>query len=316
MIALAGAARRHFGRAASAKPFRGARLAQQEVGAVGSRGEPREEARHAPRLRRADRLRVLGQPVAQRRRLVVDDVERPDRERRERGASRGRRILDVEEGEDAAARARDRDAAALHVGGEAAVRRVGRAGPVEVAVAEHHSVRQRADLRLERAHRGERRRERGRRVLHERIALDAQRLTRLVGEGDALRDEAAHALHGRCGVDQIARALGAHAVRGGEVARDAARVDAIGDRRELVDHRVGRRGRDEAREPRGVEDVPHHRLGPRRAQPVDLRRRPRERDDRVARLLQRGEQRTTDRSGGSGDEDAHGTDSATTRIAA
>jgi hypothetical protein len=237
---------------------------------------------HVPRLRRADRRRVHGHPVAHRRGIVVDDVEGAGGGGLERGERRGRRVLDVDEGEDAAARARDRDAAALRVGVEAPVRRVGRARPVEVPVSQHDAVRQRADLRLERAHRSEHAFQVARRRLIERIALDAQRRSRLVGEGDALRDEAAHALHGGGGAGSKWRVP---AVRTRFVAarsRATARVDARRDRINSWTMASGAAAATGARAP--CVERPHHRLRARGAQRIDLRRRPCD-DHRVARLF-------------------------------
>ncbi len=79
------------------------------------------------------------------------------------------------------------------------------------------------------------------------------------------RHDPLHARRLRRG-DQVARAPAAQLVVDGEVTLDLARVDATGQRRQLVDDRVGRAATTAAFNACAVERVDHHRLRAGRAQ--------------------------------------------------
>ena len=141
--------------------------------------------------------------------------------------------------------------------GRAAVRRVTGARPVEEAVAQHDPLESLGaqHLVLEVLDRGVDRRG----LCPERVVLVVDPvLARRVGERDALGDDASRAARAGGG-EQVAGALGAQAVGGLELRLHLARIQVLGDRRELMHDDLGRGRRHRGGERVGVEHVNHDR---------------------------------------------------------
>ena len=126
-----------------------------------------------------------------------------------------------------------------------------------------------------------------------------------VGEHDALGDEAPRAgLVG--GGDEVAGALAAQPVREREVALDRPRVQAAGDRGELVDHGLRPGLRDGGVHRRGVERVGDDGLGTGGLELVRPLGRARHPGHAMAVGQQQRHELAADRAGGACEEDPHG----------
>ena len=142
-------------------------------------------------------------------------------------------------------------------------------------------------------------------VRPERIGFGAHTGTGPVGERDALRHDAART--GRAGRGhQGARDLGAHAAGAVEAALDRQRVDGLRQVRQLVDDDLGCGGLHGAHHAVGVEGVADRRDDVRQPQGGDPLLAAGEDGDLVTGRDQTGDERTPDRPGAAGHEDAHG----------
>ena len=125
-----------------------------------------------------------------------------------------------------------------------------------------------------------------------------------IDEGDALRDQPAHAGRLRRG-HQIARTLDAQARVALEPLVESRCAGCAGQIGELMDDDLRRGGEHGARKRRGVEHVDHHRLGAESAQRFGLVGGARGADDGVPGRAQQRRQSTPDRSARSGQKYFH-----------